>query len=288
VDIAYVGAKGIGGYAALDINAPQTLGVGNAGRPYASQGRLLAINSWGQRLKTDYDSLQIALNKPFTHGMLFKGAYTLSKSMNESDNDGRATLGWNTPSELWRNWAPAGFDRRHNFQLGFAYALPVNGSNGYDNALKAIVADWQLNGVLAVFSGTPFTVTGTNTTLNTPSNTLPADQVADFKVLGAIGASGRWFDTASFANPTGLRFGNTGRNQFYGPGGWNLDFSVFRSFPIGGTRRLEYRFQAGNILNHLVPANPQTGTTGATFGQITGANGNYPERMIQMGLRFSF
>jgi hypothetical protein len=49
VDVAYVGAKGSGGYAALDINAPQTLGVGDAGRPYAPQGRLLAINSWGQR-----------------------------------------------------------------------------------------------------------------------------------------------------------------------------------------------------------------------------------------------
>ena len=42
VDVAYVGAKGVGGYAALDINAPQTLGVGNSGRPYASHGRLIA------------------------------------------------------------------------------------------------------------------------------------------------------------------------------------------------------------------------------------------------------
>ena len=121
VDVAYVGAKGTDGYAALDINAPTVLGTGNQGRPYASLGRVVAINSWGDRLKTDYKSLQIALNKPFTHGVLFKGAYTLSKSMNESDNDGRATLNWNTPSEMFRNWAPAGFDRRHNFQLGFAY-----------------------------------------------------------------------------------------------------------------------------------------------------------------------
>ena len=66
-------------------------------------GRIIAINSWGDRLKTNYQSLQVALNKPFTHGLLFKGAYTLSKSMNQSDNDGRATLTWNTPSELYRN-----------------------------------------------------------------------------------------------------------------------------------------------------------------------------------------
>jgi hypothetical protein len=288
VDVAYVGAKGIGGYAALDINAPQTLGVGDAGRPFASLGRLLAINSWGQRLKTDYKSLQIALNKPFTHGLMFKGAYTLSKSMNQSDSDGRATLSWNTPSELGRNWAPAGFDRRHNFQLGFAYAMPWQSSNGNGNVLKMIANDWQLNGVFAAFTGSPFTVTASGTSLNTPSNTQTADLAGTYNVLGNVGASGRWFDTAAFAQPTGVRFGNTGRNQFYGPGGYNLDFSVFRSFPIGGTRRLEYRLQAGNVLNHMLLANPQASFTSGTFGQVTGVNGNYPERMIQMGLRFSF
>jgi hypothetical protein len=287
VDVAYVGAKGRGGYAALDINAPQTLGVGDAGRPFASLGRTVAINSWGRRLKTDYKSLQVALNKPFPHGLLHKGAYTLSKSMNMSDNDGRATQNWNTPSELSRNWGPAGFDRRHNFQLGFAYALPWQSKDGV-NIARAIVNDWQVNGVLAAFTGTPFTVTADGSSLNTPNNTQPADLVGDFNILGNIGASGRWFDTAAFGQPTGVRFGNTGRNQFYGPGGYNLDFSIFRSFPLGGARRLEYRLQAGNILNHLVPGNPSTGITSSTFGQITGANGNYPERSISMGLRFTF
>ena len=124
VDVAYVGARGIGGYAALDINAPLTLGGGDGSRPYASMGRIIAINSWGQRLDTQYDSLQIALNKPFTHGFLIKGAYTLSKAMNDSDGDGATTLTFNTPSQLDRNWALAGFDRTHNFQLGFAYQLP--------------------------------------------------------------------------------------------------------------------------------------------------------------------
>src|SRR5207247_646586 len=68
VDVAYVGAKGTGGYAALDINAPTVLGGGTPSRPYFALGRSLAINSWGQRLRTRYNSLQIALNKPFTHG----------------------------------------------------------------------------------------------------------------------------------------------------------------------------------------------------------------------------
>jgi hypothetical protein len=288
VDVAYVGAKGIGGYAALDINAPQTLGVGDGGRPFASLGRLLAINSWGARLKTRYNSLQVALNKPFTHGLLFKGAYTLSKAMNESDNDGRATLTWNTPGETFRNWAPAGFDRRHNFQLGFAYQLPLQSNGSYGNPVKAVLQDWQLNGMFSAFSGTPFTVTANGTTLNTPSNTQTADLVGTFNVLGNFGSSGRWFDTAAFGQPAGIRFGDTGRNQFYGPGGYTLDFAVFRSFPMGGQRRLEARINAGNVLNHMVPGGPSTSITSGTFGQITGINGNYPERAISLGLRFTF
>jgi hypothetical protein len=288
VDVAYVGAKGSDGYAALDINAPQVLGTGNQGRPYFSLGRIVRIDSWGSRLRTNYQSMQVALNKPFTHGLLFKGAYTLSKSMNESDNDGRATLNWNTLSELFRNYAPAGFDRRHNFQLGFAYQLPWQSANGGNNIARAIINDWQVNGVLAVFSGTPFTVTASGTALNTPSNTQTADLVGTFDVLGNIGAAGKWFDTTAFAQPQGVRFGNTGRNQFYGPGGYNLDFSLFRSFPIGGQRRLEARMEAGNILNHGVYNNPNGDITSGSFGQITSVRDNYPERQIRLGLRVTF
>ncbi len=288
VDVAYVGAKGTGGYAALDINAPTVLGTGNQGRPYFNLGRLIRIDSWGDRLKTMYQSLQVSLNKPFTHGLMLKGAYTLSKSQNESDNDGRSTLSWNTPSELYRNYALAGFDRKHNFQMGFAYALPWQTKNGYGNIAKAIFNDWQFNGLLAAFSGTPFTVTADGASLNTPSNTQTGDLNGSFVETGSIGAAGTWFDTTQFAQPTGVRFGNTARNQFRGPGGWNLDFSVFRAFPIGGSRRLEYRFQAGNLLNHPVYGNPTSSMTDGNFGRITSIANQYPERQIQMGLRFSF
>jgi hypothetical protein len=289
VDAAYVGAKGVGGYAALDINAPETLGGGDASRPYARFGRFIALNSWGQRLPTRYNSLQVSLNKPFTHGLLFRGAYTLSKAMNESDADGRATLSYNTPSELHRNWAPAGFDRRHNFHLGFAYELPwrTDGSSSR-NIGRLLANDWMVNGVLAVFSGTPFNITASGTELNTPSNMQTADLVGTWSVTDKIGAEGAWFDTTAFAQPRGIRFGDVGRNQFYGPGGYNLDLSVFRAFPLGGTRRLELRIAVNNVTNNEVFANPQGLFTSATFGQITGINANYPERTGGVGIRFSF
>ncbi len=107
---------------------------------------------------------------------------------------------------------------------------------------SAIINDWQINGVFAAFSGTPFNDHGQRHQrggLNTPSNMQTADMTGSFTETGNIGSTGNWFDTTQFAQPTGVRFGNTTRNQFYGPGGYTLDFSVFRSFPMGGQRRLE-------------------------------------------------
>jgi hypothetical protein len=299
VDVAYVGAKGTNGYAALDINAPLTLGGGNPSRPYASLGRLIAINSWGERLRTRYDSLQIALNKPFTHGLLIKGAYTLSKAMNESDSDGRATLNYNTPSLLGLNWAPAGFDRRHNLQLGFVYQLPWQSTNGFGGLKNVLIDDWQINGLFAAFSGNPFTMTSSGTGLNTPNNGFSGSNTADLtgslNVTGNIAPNGAWFDTSQFSQPTGVRVGNTGRNQFYGPGGNNLDLSVFRVFAMGAQKRLEARLEIGNVFNTGVFANPQTNVTSRTFGQITGiaggtalTNAPYPERQARLAVRFSF
>jgi Carboxypeptidase regulatory-like domain/TonB dependent receptor-like, beta-barrel len=295
VDIAYVGAKGVGGYAALDINAPTVIGGGDQSRPFFALGRSVAINSWGDRLKTRYNSLQIAVNKRYTHGFLLKGAYTLSKAMNESDNDGRATLTFNTLSQLDRNWAPAGFDRRHNLQMGFVYQIGGETSNGYTNAVQAVVRDWQLNGVFGAFSGNPFTMVGSGTLVNTPSNQQTADLTGSYNITDKIGSAGAWFDTTQFVQPAGIRFGNTGRNQFYGPGGFNLDLGVQRSFPVGGQKRLEARITAGNILNKPVFANPQNNVTSGTFGQITGiaggtalTNAAYTERSVVLGLRFTY
>ena len=149
--------------------------------------------------------------------------------------------------------------------------------------------------MLGAFSGNPFTMIGSGTLVNTPSNQQTADLIGSYTVTDKIGSAGAWFDTTQFAQPTGVRFGNTGRNQFYGPGGNSLDLSVFRVFPMGGLKRLEARVEAGNIFNTPVFANPTNSVTSGTFGQITGiaggtalTNAPYVERAARLGIRFSF
>jgi TonB dependent receptor len=288
VDIAYVGTRGDGGYADLDINAPTEIGTGNDGRPYASMGRFRDLKSWGQRLKTRYHALQVAINRPFTRGLLLKGAYTLSDSKNMADDDGWTGLDFNTPSQIDRNFAPAGFDRRHNFQLGFLYQLPWQSQGGYQNIGRAIVNDWQVNGAFGAFTGVPFTVTASGAVLDTPSNTQTADLVGNVNKLGDIGSTGFFYDKAAWAQPEGVRFGNSGRNQFRGPGGVNLDLSLFRAFLLGQSRRIEFRLEGSNITNTAKFGNPNSDITSGDFMRVLGTLNGYAERQFRIGVRFAF
>jgi hypothetical protein len=288
IDTAYVGARGDGGYADLDINAAQDIGVGDAGRPFAALGRRIAILSWGQRLITRYHALQVGINRPLSDGLMIKGAYTFGKSMNMADDDGWIGVDYNTPSQYSRNYALAGFDRKHNLQVGFVYEIPIKTEGTQSGLVKAVFGDWQINGVFGAFSGTPFSIAANGNVLNTPGNPQRADQLADANLVGQIGASGVYYDRASWAQPTGVRFGNSGRNSVRGPGGVNLDFSLFRQVHLGGRRSLEFRAEAFNVTNTPKFANPTADVTSGTFMQVLGIVGGYSERQIRLGVRFAF
>jgi hypothetical protein len=169
--------------------------------------------------------------------------------------------------------------------MGFAYSLPWQSNGQRDNSQsrdQRLADQRPVRGVQrpAVLGD------GRRRALNTPSN-QDADLVGTFNVLGntAPPASG---STPRVAQPTACVSALPNRNQFYGPGGYNLDFSIFRAFPFAGTRRFEFRMEAGNLFNHGVYNNPNGSFTSATFGQITGVRAEYPERQIRLGFRVQF
>jgi hypothetical protein len=232
---------------------------------------------------------------------MVKGAYTLSRAKNNAsgaptlgggnDEDGRVQVMWNMDSQYDRNYAVAGFDRTHNVQIGFLYQLPWQTGPSRSNLVRSLVNDWQVNGVFGAFSGAPFTVLANPATLNTPQNAQTADLVGDVQTIGDVGANGPYYDVSAWAQPQGVKFGNTERNQFRGPGGMSLDLSVFRAFPMGQTRKVEFRLEASNVTNRAIFANPVNDNlviTSPSFMRVTQILSGYAERQIRLGLRFSF
>jgi hypothetical protein len=281
VSVAYVGMRSDGGYADLNLNYAEA-GGGDAGRQLFAQAGTADILDWAARTRRRYNALQTAINRPFKNGLLLKGAYTWSKAMNETDDDGWVTLTWSQPSQITRNYALAGYDRTHNFSMGFLYDLPFAKSD--TGALATIIQNWQVNGVYQIYSGNPFTIGGDNTALNQRTGQQTIQQVADVRSVGPAGPNAVFYDPSSFAQP-GNQWGNTGRNFLRGPVNWNLDMGVFRGFPVGHYR-VEFRMQASNIFNHVRWGNPVTGFTDPNFMKIRTINGD--PRRIQLGLRFEF
>jgi outer membrane receptor protein involved in Fe transport len=284
VDVAYVGNKRVGGLAQINVNPVQTLGGGAADRPYfASHGRQLAVNVYRPYTRSDYNALQVGVTRPLTNGLLLKGHYTYSRSM-------ALGYGYQLPSAdaEERNWARANGDRPHTMTMSFVYLLPWQTSTGGRSILKTLINDWQVNGIFQAFSGSPFTVTADGTALNTPGNTQTADLVGTVTKVGGIGAEGVYLDPAAWAQPEGVRFGTSRVNQFRGPGGWNLDFSVFRTFPIAARQKLEFRVEASNMTNTPKFGNPTANITSGDFMRIFSLYNAYAERQVRLAVRYSF
>jgi hypothetical protein len=103
-----------------------------------------------------------------------------------------------------------------------------------------------------------------------------------------------FYNPAAFAAPTGLTFGNVGRNTLYMPGRLNFDFGLFKKFMFGETRELDFRWENFNIFNHtqfnsiggsMDTTDPAGSVDSSGFLHLDGA---HAARRMQFGLRFVF
>ena len=125
VSAGYVGTKTVDQRGFWNYNA-SSVGQGRAGQPlFAPWGRTANTRQLDGWLGANYHSLQIALNKPFSRGFFLKGAYTWSKAMNRTDDEGWSNVNWNEPAYQFKNYAWAGHDRTQIFQLGFVWEMPI-------------------------------------------------------------------------------------------------------------------------------------------------------------------
>jgi hypothetical protein len=239
---------------------------------------------------------------------LLKGAYTLSEAKDMADEDGWTGLTWNHPMKYDDNFALAGFDRTHVAQLAVVYELPLF-KNAQGGAAKAILGGWQWSGIGSWYSGTPYSIGGTNNALNCQGCGSVYINFSGDKPepIGDVGSSTEtYYDKSLFSQPTGLDvngFGTSKRNQFRRPNVWNVDMSLFKAFQVGRFRP-EIRIEVANVFNHPNWSAPVTTFTANNFLQFTpGSSGdNYSgspgtntagtntpgPRLIQIGLRLQF
>jgi len=303
--LAYVANHGVDISGSQNINYPSTYGGGAASDPEKILfGRTAATNQYFFGFSSNYQSLQAQLNKRFSHGLTFGSAFTWGKGLgyiNDDDGGLQFFINWR------RNYAPNDYDRRLNFEQSFTYELPFGRGHQMLNSSVGdlVLGGWKLSGIISIVSGTPFTVVANGGTLNTPGTTQTASLVKPFHVTHGIGTGTHWFDPTAFAQPSGCTatpctdpgLGNSGRNQFNGPGYLQDNFSVFKDFRIYRENTLQFRVDAFQLSNTPQFANPNVSNiTASNFGQVTGTlgsgqgsvNGIGGGRTLQGSLRYSF
>jgi hypothetical protein len=313
----YIATRTIGQSGLTDVNAGR-VGGGTASQPLNQKfGRVATTFIQDGIANSHYDSLQTSLKRRFSNGLQLEANYTWSKVIGlvnlGGDND--SSLSIRDPNFRNLNRAVLGIDLPHNFQFTGAYELPFGKGKRWlsDNAVgSALAGGWQLSWLYGAFSGRPFTVTASGTSLNAPGSTQRADQVkAEVKKLGGIGAGNPYYDPTAFAPVTQTRFGTVGFNTLYSPGTANLDFGLFREFKITEGIKLQFRAEAFNATNTphfnapgsnasspsrdaagniLLDANGRPRLNG--FMEITGVRSygreGIDERVFRFGLRLGF
>ena len=170
--------------------------------------------------------------------------------------------------------------------------------------LSHLAGGWQINGLLSLMSGAPFSVTSDDSSLDLPGSTQRADQVSGTVAMPkGTGAGQSWFDPLAFREVTEARFGNAGFNSLRGPHLYNLDFGLFRNFTITERVQLQFRAEAfnfsntphfgepGNNVSDMILSNGRVADLGG-FSEITSvtnlAREGIDERQFRFGLRFVF
>jgi len=303
LETAYVGNHTVRAPVGYNTNASFIFNSGSAGKPlYAKFGRNVDTTQRYAGWSNNYHSLQVKFDRRFRGGFLLITGYTWSRALGYSSEDGGL---WNYIDPR-RTYSRLDFDRTQTFVQSYVYELPFGPNKPLfkQGIGRWLLGDWQLNGVLTLMTGRPFTI-GSTVSANTPGSSQTADMNGMLTILhGIAGSAGTalWFDTSNITQPLNAdgktpHFGNTGHNAFSGPGLGNLDFSLFRKFAIGEKVKGEFRFETFNFTNSPAYNNPDTTSGSATFGRVTStlsglinnqSYGGTGSRQIQFGIKLSF
>ena len=333
MDLAYVGNHGVDMGSGQNINASPVIAPTStndqAYQPYFPHTG--SISEEFAAVSAMYNALQVKIDRRFAGSLGITTSITYQKGMayyNGGDDDG--FYGFYLNGQYHRNWGLNDFNRTLSFVQSYVYQLPFGKGKHFLNSgprgLDKIVGGWQLEGILTVMSGLPFTVTYSSTYLNLASGgTNTPTQVGPASILHGINTTSNggspWFDTTAFAPPpcqsatpsascpTGAidqvagaaqQVGNVGRNSMIGPGFFNMNFALSKTTQFTERIGMQLRLETVNTTNTPQFANPNgtcctannanfgfvTGTFGTGSGSVNSGTGG--PRSIQLAAKLTF
>jgi len=230
---------------------------------YCNSALDVAIDTFRSNAQSNYNSLQVRLEKRYSHGLQYEAAYTFSHAL---DNASSASLGSVNNGDFQdqrfpnQNYGNADFDVRQRFVFSYVYDLPFGRGRAFDanasGVVNQIIGNWQMTGVFSAATGNYYTATDINSISGSDCGGTVGYYCSRPNIVGNPNTKpcipGTLFNTCAFADNTILgTFGNAGRNIIEGPGYTEWDTSLVKQFPITEQKRLEFRAEFFNILNHV-------------------------------------
>ena len=301
LDTSYVYTRGRNLNFATDINQnpPSEFGCTgfNCGHPNPVFTSIAAqiYDGW-----SNYNALQVRLQKRMSYGLNFQVNYAWSKSLDTGTGNGHGSGVdiYQNAFEPAANYGPSNFDTRHTLVGEIVYEVPLGHGRKYSlgGIADQIVGGWTVSSLFQWHTGNPFTpvIQGPVRSDIDPglvAGTLFPDQVGDPNVSDP--SIGHWFNPAAYANPAPGTFGDVHRNSLYGPHFSNVNLSLAKEFAIHERITLEIRANAYNAFNRVNFNNPDAnvgyiggGLQDSGAGTISGIVGG--QRIIELGghLRF--
>jgi carboxypeptidase family protein len=283
VSLAYVGTHGA--HLVRNYNANQNLFT-TAAQLYPKMGSINVQDTSG---KSDYHALQAQYERRLTRGLQVTGAFTWSKTLDDAcGNLDACAPQLYTDFAIERGLSTQDVD--YVLSSSALYELPFGRGKQFgadvSKLVDYVIGGWQLNAIYTLQGGTPFSITASGN----PSSTR-ADLVG--KITVHPGNISNYVDASAFAVPASaggiyLAPGTAGRDIVRGPGFSNMDFALFKNFPLTERVRGQFRIQAYNLTNTPHFSNPSdTNLKDGKIGQINSVITN-SWRQVELGLRFTF
>ena len=244
-----------------------------------------AIGWRGSTGMSSYNGLSVALRRSFSRGLLVAANYTWSHEIDNGSNgsgDGDEISPQN-PLCLACDIASGAWDARHVFNVNAVYQLPFGQGKALLNSggiAGAIAGNWEMTTTTLARTGFPVNVLlpSSYTALDGASGTLRPDLAPGVSLTPPGGKTiAEWINPAAFKLPTtttlGTAFGSAPRDLVRGPGTWQMDLGLGKTFLLSERLRLQFRSEFFNIFNHPQLGQPQATCNITPTGCATGPGG---------------